>query len=357
MSELIRYEAARRALAEAHRVDEVKEIYDRATALAVYAAQAKDGELIAHATGVRMRAIRRLGEIMEEQRKTGLLAKGTKRQLAGRTRSGGVAITPPESSPTLASQGIDKNLAKTARKAAAMPEEQFKREVSRAVDIAKATIGGETAVLQAARQRRHDERKATRERREAELAAKIEALPEAKYGVILADPEWKFGTFSDKGLTCGSADNHYPTSEIAAIKARPVASIAADDCVLFLWATVPMLAHALDVMAAWGFRYVSNFVWVKERIGQGYWNRNQHEHLLIGVRGCPPAPAQGTQWPSVIQAPARGHSVKPDEVCDLIGHYFPNLPKIELNARVRRPGFDCWGAEAPTAEPEPVATP
>jgi N6-adenosine-specific RNA methylase IME4 len=52
-----------------------------------------------------------------------------------------------------------------------------------------------------------------------------------------------------------------------------------------------MLAQALDVMATWGFRYQSNFVWDKEVIGTGYWNRNRHEHLLIGTRGSIPAPA------------------------------------------------------------------
>lgn len=131
------------------------------------------------------------------------------------------------------------------------------------------------------------------------------------------------------------------------IKALDVASIAADDSVLLMWATVPMLPHALEVMAAWGFAYKSHVVWVKDRFGTGYWFRNQHELLLVGTRGNPPAPAPGTQWQSVIEAPVREHSRKPDEVYELIEAYFPNLPKIELFARHARPGWDRWGAEAP----------
>ena len=58
-----------------------------------------------------------------------------------------------------------------------------------------------------------------------------------------------------------------------------------DDCVLFLWATSPKLKEALFVLNSWGFDHKTNLVWVKERIGMGYYFRNRHEHLLVGVRG------------------------------------------------------------------------
>ena len=63
-----------------------------------------------------------------------------------------------------------------------------------------------------------------------------------------------------------------------------------------------------------------------------------------------PAPAPGTQWPSLIIAPVGPHSQKPHRFRELIESYFPTLPKIELNARERFPGWDSWGAEAPEAE-------
>jgi N6-adenosine-specific RNA methylase IME4 len=101
-------------------------------------------------------------------------------------------------------------------------------------------------------------------------------------------------------------------------------------------------------MDAWGFTYKSNFAWMKDRAGTGYWNRNQHELLLVGTRGNVPAPAPGTQWSSVITAPRGRHSEKPERAYELIEHHFPNLPKIELNARCGRPGWDSWGLEAPS---------
>jgi N6-adenosine-specific RNA methylase IME4 len=194
-----------------------------------------------------------------------------------------------------------------------------------------------------------EEKKERRAVREAELGAFQLALPQKKYGVIAADPEWKYVPYgdSDSGKLL-AAENHFPTSPTEIIAARPVADIAADDCVLFLWATVPMLPDALTVMAAWGFTYKSNFAWRKSRPATGFWNRNQHELLLVGTRGHNvPAPAPGTQWSSVIDAPTRRHSEKPEQYLEMIEAYYPTLPKIELNRRgPARPSWDAWGNEA-----------
>ncbi|WP_254605133.1 MT-A70 family methyltransferase, partial [Sphingomonas bacterium] len=111
------------------------------------------------------------------------------------------------------------------------------------------------------------------------------------------------------------------------------------------------LAGAIAVMQAWGFSYKSHFAWFKERAGRGrgtgYWNTNEHELLLIGTRGNVPCPAPGTQFPSAIVAPVGRHSEKPAFAYEIIERYFPHLPKIELNARSARDGWDVWGLEAP----------
>lgn len=186
-----------------------------------------------------------------------------------------------------------------------------------------------------------------RAERESELAQEQRALPDKKYGVILADPEWRFEVYSrDTGMD-RAADNHYPTSATDAICARPVGDIAAKDCVLFLWATVPMLPDALKVLAAWGFSYKSHCIWRKDKIGTGYWFRNAHELLLVGTRGDIPAPAMGTQFVSALDAPVGEHSAKPEIFLTMIERYFPTLPKIELNRRgPARPGWDAWGNES-----------
>jgi len=107
------------------------------------------------------------------------------------------------------------------------------------------------------------------------------------YGVIFADPPWRFEPRSRITGMDRAADNHYPTMTLAELCAMKVP--AAPDCALFLWATVPMLPQALQVMEAWGFNYRSHFVWLKPRAGNqegtGYWNRNAHELLLVGTRG------------------------------------------------------------------------
>jgi N6-adenosine-specific RNA methylase IME4 len=335
--ELVRYTAARKALAEAKRVDEAKEIHNQAVAMQVYAEQAKDGRLIGMATEIRKRAVRRIGQLMKADREAGKLAK------AGRHPKNRVFQKPD----SLKTKGIDKNLADRARKAEAMSDEKHEEDVERAVKIAVAATEGHQAVVAEARKERHEAKKKKRDEREQELTKKIAALPKKKYGVIVADPEWKFEFWSAKGKTNSSADNHYITSHVDKIKERDVPSISADNCVLFLWATVPMLPQALEVINAWGFKYVSNFVWVKNKPGTGYWNRNRHEHLLIGTRGKPPAPSAGTQWDSVIESNVGKHSAKPEDALKMIESYFPTLPKIELNRRgPARKGWDAWGNEA-----------
>jgi N6-adenosine-specific RNA methylase IME4 len=187
-------------------------------------------------------------------------------------------------------------------------------------------------------------KKARRAEREVELGAKQLALPQRRYGHIVADPEWRFESWSRETGMDRAADNHYPTSCTEVIASRNVESIAAEDCVLFLWATVPMLPHALVVMGAWGFDYCSHVAWGKNRAGTGYWVRNKHELLLIGTRGKIPAPAPGDQWDSLIMSPRLKHSEKPLLFLELIERLYPNMPKIELNCRgVPRPGWDAWG--------------
>ena len=117
---------------------------------------------------------------------------------------------------------------------------------------------------------------------------------EKKYNVIYADPPWSYKVWSKKG-TGRSAESHYPTMSIEAIKALPVSRLAAKDCALFLWITFPMLREGWGVMDAWGFTFKTvAFVWVKQCrrsdnifTGMGYWTRANAEICLLATRGHP----------------------------------------------------------------------
>lgn len=349
MTALIRYEAARTALAEALRVDEVKDIHDVAAAIGAYARQAKDYELQANAIELRERAERKLGEMLIRAKESGQIVEGRPRK----------TVPAEEQFPrlTLETVGIDRKLSSRSQRKAGIALAAFEMMIGGMRDRIIAGHGDDIF-----RDVTTSQKQETRAARERVLGACQSALPDRKYGVILGDPEWRFEPWSRSTGMDRAADNHYPTSCTEVIAARDVPSISAKDCVLFLWATAPMLPHALLVMSAWGFDYKSMTVWNKTRdgaghglrklaLGTGYWFRNAHEMLLVGTRGDIPAPAPGTQWCSSIDAPIGAHSEKPEVFLEMIEQYFPTLPKIELNRRgSARLGWSAWGNEATAPE-------
>lgn len=334
MTSLVKYEAACRALADAKAVDEAKDVHDKAEAMRIYARQAKNTQLEADAWEIRKRAEDRMGALSAALDRSG----------GGRNPEATLPTDGKSKSKVLREAGISTSAANRYEHFNALSAEEKEQRIARGRAAIEAGKSIADAII------RDDDKSAKRAAKEQILGAIQHSLPSKRYGVILADPEWRFEPYSrDSGMD-RAADNHYPTSATEVICARPVASIAADDCVLFLWATVPMLPDALIVMKAWGFAYKSHFIWNKDKIGTGYWNRNKHELLLVGTRGNIPAPAMGEQSHSVIDAPVRLHSEKPAAFYLMIEAYFPHLPKIELNARRARAGWDAWGNEAPGAE-------
>jgi N6-adenosine-specific RNA methylase IME4 len=193
-----------------------------------------------------------------------------------------------------------------------------------------------------------------RNERERQLAEHIRSAhattpDQPRYGIILADPPWRFEPYSRETGMDRSADNHYPTMRLADICRLKV--YAASDAVLFLWRTAPMLEASFSVVTAWGFTYKTEFVWTKPRMGTGYWNRNQHEVLMLATRGNPVAPAPGTQSSSWLHAASPAHSAKPDNFHFMIENLWPATPKVEFFARRRRPGWDyLYSPELPACD-------
>ncbi len=184
-----------------------------------------------------------------------------------------------------------------------------------------------------------------------------------KFGVICPDPPWTFEVYSGKGKQ-RSAERHYDTASLDEIKALPVAALAADDCALLLWAVWPNLDAALEVIAAWGFKYqTAGLLWVKTNEsaelvaldgtglhwGMGYHSRANTEPLLLATRGSPRRLAADVH--QVVIAPVTEHSEKPDEVYRRIERLYP-APRLELFARKPREGWTVWGDEVPAAEQE-----
>ena len=172
-----------------------------------------------------------------------------------------------------------------------------------------------------------------------------------KYNIIYADPPWSYKTWSGKGKEKKSSENHYPCMKKEDIQNIPVAGIAADDCVLFLWTTYPCLQEGLELIRAWGFTYKTcGFTWVKRNKksdtwfwGLGYWTRANAEVCLLATKGNPKRVSKSVH--QVCDARIREHSRKPDEIRDRIVQLCGDLPRIELFSRQISDGWDCWGNE------------
>lgn len=181
-------------------------------------------------------------------------------------------------------------------------------------------------------------------------------LPKHHYGAILADPPWKFGTWSDRGKD-RSADRHYGTMTLDEIRFLDVRGVAKKDCVLFLWVTWPHLQECIATISYWGFEYKScAFAWMKANNRQidlfdatlpadmkmGYWTRSNSEVCLLATRGKPKRKNAAVRQ-GIIE-PAREHSRKPDCVHERIERLVAG-PYLELFARTKRPGWTTWGNE------------
>ncbi len=167
------------------------------------------------------------------------------------------------------------------------------------------------------------------------------------YRVVAADPPWRFG---DKlpGPGRGAA-KHYETmrvEDICALRLPPIAS----DALLFLWRVSAMVEEAARVARAWGFRPVSEIVWVKTgasgdvRMGMGRYTRQSHEVCMIAARGRAASLIKDHAVRSVFMAPRAQHSAKPDAFFELVER-LTDGPRLEIFARRERAGWTTVGTE------------
>ena len=171
-----------------------------------------------------------------------------------------------------------------------------------------------------------------------------------KYSIIYADPPWDYKGQKQHngkgGKDTGGAIKHYPTMTLSELKEIDVASICNDDSLLFLWATSPHLDQAIELMKAWGFKWATvGFVWDKVKVNPGFYTMSQCELCLIGKRGRIPKPRGARNVRQYLKIPREKHSKKPSMVRFRIEKMFPDQSKVELFAREKADGWDCWGNE------------
>lgn len=171
-----------------------------------------------------------------------------------------------------------------------------------------------------------------------------------KYDIIYADPAWSYrdkAKAGNRGASC-----KYDVMSIKDIENLPIKNMASDNCILFMWVTMPKLNECWGVIEKWGFDYKTvAFTWVKRNKkspswfwGMGRWTRANAELCLLATKGQPKRINAGVH--SVIDTPIEKHSKKPDEAKNRILKLVGDLPRIELFARQKTEGWDVWGNEA-----------
>lgn len=316
-----RLSQASQMLVEAKSMQEVKKIMDVAAAARIYAKRQQLGEeTVQHARSIELRAMRQLGELLIEAPKN-KGANGFKPKQATGSTWEPVADT----TPTLAEMGASKKISSLSQQLARMPEKEFEQVESGLVGMAEAF----------------------RQVRREKLNKKVKELPKNKFTVIYADPPWAYndkqgGSISGK---YGSAEKHYPSMTLPELEALNIGEITADDCVLWLWATSPLLEDSLQLAKAWGFKYKAQFIWDKIKHNMGHYNSVRHELLLVCTKGsC--VPQISKLFDSVQSIERTEHSKKPEEFRQIIDTIYPGGNRIELFARRQAIGWETWGNES-----------
>ena len=318
-SGLIRWNRAKQAIKEAHSVDEVKLIRDRAEAMRAYAKQIGEGLTAQNRLAeIKIRAERHMGEMLAEAPK----------QHGSRPPDTGFHDGTPQ---TLSDIGVSKKQSHRWQTMAELPEERFEQHIAEIEQ--KSDELTSIGVLRLARKENRP------------TINSIQPLPEGVYDVVYADPPWKYD-FSE--TESRAIETKYETMNLGRIKSLDIRDCFAENSVLFLWATAPKLLEALEVMRAWGFVYRTSAIWDKEIIGMGYWFRGQHELLLVGTKGSFSPPEEERRISSVIRERRREHSRKPVSIRKDIERMLPNGKGLEIFARPdseRSNYWTPWGLE------------
>ena len=305
-----------RLLAKVQTIQDAQKIIGLAEAARIYAQQAQLGmEAQNYGSEIKLRAQRKAGQILKQAQ----MSKGGRPPKTPTTPSRGF-------SDTLQDKGISCNQSSSWQQIASLPQEVFEQHIEKTRAAGRELTSA--GVLRLAKTLRPKD---------------IIPLPNDKYRVIYADPPWKYGNEGHEQY--GPAERHYPTMTIPDLCALDVQSIAADNAVLFMWVTSPLLSECWPIIKAWGFQYKASFVWDKIKHNYGHYNSVRHEFLLVCTRGsC--TPDNDKLFDSVVSIERSGkHSEKPEQFREIIQALYPHGKRIELFARAKTDGWSIYGNE------------
>ena len=209
----------------------------------------------------------------------------------------------------------------------------------------------------------------------------LNSLIGSNFRCVVADPPWDYaGKTPPWRSTSKQTYQLMPLNEICEL---PVNQITSADAHLYLWAVLPMMREAYEVVEAWGFTPETLVTWCKPGVGLGGGWRGNTEHIIVArrgwssvnptcdtcggrARGIKKCACQVPVWRvkgklldesdakrisflttgrgTWYQAPRRDHSEKPELFQDMIEQMSPG-PRVELFARRMRNGWTCWGNE------------
>ena len=324
--ELVKYEEARHALQICATVDEAKNIMDKTAALSAYAKQINDKDMERWLSEMKLRAMRRVGEL------TSKIEKAVNRHSTLLTGEKSKKEAIKNAGLTIPTVGRYEKLAK-------IPEKEFEAVINAAKKKTESVTFSSFD-----RPEKAKESKAERVEKINEISQGNETLElEKTYPVIYADPPWQY---AHSETDSRKIENHYPTMTLDEICNMPVSNISAKDSILFLWTTSPKLEEGLKVLNSWGFKYTTCAIWDKQKKGLGYYFRQNHEILLIGKRGNIPTPDPKDRPDSIVSIPKDKHSAKPLEFHQIIENMYPDFSRIELFCRDPQPKWDVWGNQS-----------
>lgn len=219
-----------------------------------------------------------------------------------------------------------------------------------------------------------------------DIRTQLTQLAAGAVNIVYADPPWSYKQTVKNGVLKRKDGTFlYPSMSLPDLCALgpEVERICRKDAALFLWATMPLLPEALELIRAWGFQYKTCFVnWVKTTkdgtkpaFGVGYYTRSNAEVCLLAVRGkiasykrlLPDEVERGASKMSsivhevdatvgtnflalldssttpVLMTPRREHSRKPPIVRQMITQLLGELPRVELFAREQTVGWSALG--------------